>query len=382
MESNANRQLETLLQKRKDKLLFRSLKDSSGLIDFCSNDYLGFSTLGILKNALGKQEDINSESKFYGATGSRLISGNSREHEALEVYLAEFYQREAALLFNSGYDANLGLYSALPQKNDLVLFDELCHASIRDGLKMCRGKSLSFPHNDLEALETHLQYNSDKYAQIYVATESVFSMDGDFAPLKELVKLKEKYAFELLLDEAHATGIFGKNGEGRAVELNLHNEIFASVHTFGKALGAHGAVVLGGQILKQFLINFSRPFIFTTALPLSSVKAIKTAHDILSNEDCKLNEISTLRNLLKVEIEAIPNAELILSESQIQSLLIPGNERAKAVASALEETGIYAKAILYPTVPKGKERIRICLHEFNTIAEINLLCKTLKEALK
>lgn len=381
MESNAKHQLEKLLQKRKDSLLYRSLKDSSGLIDLCSNDYLGFSSKGILKQALQENSDSGIAKQQYGATGSRLISGNTPEHESLEQYLSEFYQREAALLFNSGYDANLGLYSSLPQKNDLVLFDELCHASIRDGLKMSRGESYSFPHNDLEALEKMLQNALGKYEQVYVATETVFSMDGDFAPLQELVALKNKYGFEIILDEAHATGIFGNKGQGRAVELNLYSEIFASVHTFGKALGAHGAVVLGSQILKDFLINFSRPFIFTTALPLDSIIAIKTAHDILSNKDYNNNKISRLIDLFKVKIKELDQITLIPSESQIQSVLIPGNERAKSLALTLERAGIYAKAILYPTVPKGKERIRICLHEFNTEAEIDLLVNTLKASL-
>lgn len=374
--NTGHQQLEDLLNKRKEQHLFRSLKDNTKLIDFCSNDYLGFSTLGILNKAIADSEQDTTQ--FHGATGSRLISGNRPEHETLEDYLANFYKREAALLFNSGFDANLGLYSSVPQQKDLVLFDELCHASIRDGLKLARAKSISFPHNNLEALEEILKDVEGKYHQVYIATESVFSMDGDFAPLKELVALREKYPFEILLDEAHATGLYGEKGEGRAVALNLNEEIFASVHTFGKALGAHGAVVLGSSLLKIFLINFARSFVFTTALPISSVFAIKIAHDILSNKSFSDYKIRYLSGLLKQKVKDGSGIELIPSESQIQSVLIPGNEQAIAAAKALESAGIYAKAILYPTVPKGKERIRICLHEFNTEAEINLLCDTLK----
>lgn len=379
MKSNATKQLEALLEARKKNDLFRSLKNNSHLIDFCSNDYLGFSTLGILQKEIYHfRQQSSFANEFYGATGSRLISGNSIHHELLEFELANLYKREAALLFNSGYDANLGLFSSIAQKNDLVLFDELCHASIHDGLKMCRSKSIAFKHNDLDDLEKHLKESVKKYMQIYVATESIFSMDGDFAPLKALVKLRRKYGFEILVDEAHATGVFGPKGAGRVVELNLDKDIFASVHTFGKALGAHGAVVLGSSVLKDFLINFARSFIFTTALPLESILAIKCAHDILTRIGYNTHEISGLVKLFKTKITKGSSLKLIPSNSQIQSVLIPGNKEAKAAATCLEENGIYAKAILYPTVPKGKERIRICLHTFNSESEIDLLCRTLK----
>lgn len=378
MSSQAKRQLQSLLEQRKQDLLYRSLKELDGLIDFASNDYLGFSTEGILSKAIAASR--NSDILQYGATGSRLISGNTRWHSYLEDFLADYYQRPAALLFNSGYDANLGLYSALPQKKDLVLFDELCHASIRDGLKMSRGKSETFQHNDLEDLEALLQKSTHSFDQIYVATESIFSMDGDEAPLEALIELKNKYPFEILLDEAHATGMYGEKGTGRVEALNVQDEIFASVHTFGKALGAHGAMVVGEEVVKDFLINFSRPFIFSTALPFESLLAIKTAHDILSNEKHKLKIIKSLVELLHKSLEGYSGFELMDSKSHIQGLIIPGNNKAKSVSENLEAEGIYAKAILYPTVPRAKERIRICLHAFNTEEEVNLLCETIQKS--
>ena len=369
--------LEQLLENRRESLLFRDLPEKSHLIDFCSNDYLGFARSSELKKQIIEELKNFPEDRL-GSTGSRLISGNSQYYEELESYIAQYHQAEAGLIFNSGYDANLGFYSSVPQFDDLVLFDESVHASIRDGLKLTRAQTASFRHNDLDDLKSKL---NGSHNNIYIAVESVYSMDGDFAPLDEISELCKIYGANLVVDEAHATGLFGPKGEGRIVELGLQDDCFARVHTFGKALGCHGAVVLGSETLKQFLINFSRPFIFSTALPFYSQIAIKSAYDILSKGSDSLFKISELIKLFKEKIKARNEAWLIESSSPIQSLVIPGNDKAKQLSSCLEKAGFYAKAILYPTVPREKERIRFCFHSFNTKEEVMRLTEVINNYL-
>ncbi|MDZ4846543.1 MAG: 8-amino-7-oxononanoate synthase [Chitinophagales bacterium] len=365
--------LSQFLSKRQADLSIRSLPDKSHLIDFCSNDYLGFSRSALLRDKI-KKELERSGSYPEGSTGSRLITGNHPLFEELETFIAGYHHAEAGLIFNSGYDANVGFFSSVPQKNDLVLYDELVHASIRDGLKLTRGKTVEFQHNNIADLKFRL---IGEFENIYIAVESIYSMDGDFAPLKELVEICEKTGANLVVDEAHATGLFGPKGEGRVVELGLEKAVFARIHTFSKALGCHGAIVLGSEVLKQFLLNFSRPFIFSTALPFHSIIAIRCAYDILSKRQHRILKIRTLHELLQQLIKEIKDTELIVSESPIQSLLIPGNDRALSVSQELEKAGFYAKAILYPTVPRGRERIRLVVHSFNTEEEIQNLSSAL-----
>ncbi len=369
--------LQEFLSKRQSDLSVRSLPDKSHLIDFCSNDYLGFSRSALLRDKI-KKELEKSGSYPEGSTGSRLITGNHPLFEELEAFIAHYHHAEAGLIFNSGYDANLGFFSAVPQKNDLALYDELVHASIRDGLKLTRGTAVEFLHNDLEDLKEKL---SEDFDNIYIAVESVYSMDGDFAPLKELAELCKKTGANLVVDEAHATGLFGPKGEGRVVELGLEKEVFARIHTFSKALGCHGAIVLGSEVLKQFLLNFSRPFIFSTALPFHSLIAIKCAYDILSKQQHRVLKIRSLSNLLQQSIKEIKGDKPIASKSPIQSLLIPGNDKALFVSQQLEKDGFYAKAILYPTVPRGRERIRLVVHSFNTEDEVLKLISALNNIL-
>ena len=268
-------------------------------------------------------------------------------------------------------------WSSVPQYNDLILFDELMHASIRDGLKLTRGKAVSFRHNDLEDLKEKL---SGGFENKYVAVESVYSMDGDFGLLKELAEICEAMNANLVVDEAHATGLFGPKGEGRVVELGLEGKCFARVHTFGKALGSQGAIVLGSETLKEFLINFSRPFIFSTALPFYALVSIKVAYDILSNDSHSKLIIRDLFELFEQELKVNGRAKLLPSESPIQSIIIPGNEQAKQISEQLERAGFYAKAILYPTVPRGKERIRFCFHSFNTKEQVEELVQVLNKS--
>lgn len=374
----ADRALNDILRSRKEDLSIRSLEDHRGYIDLASNDYLGLSRSAWLRQqvefAMKEQYPYVAE----GATGSRLISGQHELFQRLEDRIAAYHFAEAALLFNSGYDANLGFFASVPQPGDLVIADELIHASVRDGLKMTRGNCDYFLHNDLADLEHRLAV---KAKNKFVVVESLYSMDGDLAPLKELMDLCEKYGAELVVDEAHATGIFGMKGEGRVVELNLQDRVYARIITYGKALGSHGASVVGSTVLKEFLVNYARSFIFTTALPFSSVLRLEKVYDILAKQCYNVNKLSVLCGNSKVLLEGLPSGAVLTGDHHIKSLLVPGNDRAKAVSKALEKEGIYAKAILYPTVPKGKERIRLCLHSFNTEQEIELCANTIKGAL-
>lgn len=374
---SVDEKLKAILNSRADDLTLRRLEQNGHLIDFASNDYLGLARSVELRQ---KTDEVYKKHMHFphGATGSRLISGNHKLYEDLECFIADYHQAEAGLIFNSGYDANVGFFSAVPQPGDIVYADELVHASIRDGLKMTRAARSYFLHNDLTDLETKMQkHDGNKF----IAVESIYSMDGDFAPLLELVELAEKYGANLVVDEAHATGVFGPKGEGRVVELGLQNRVYARVHTFGKALGGHGAIVLGSGVLREFLINFARSFIYTTALPLYSLLWVQNAYDILSKRCYKELEMRFLITLLQENLKGLLGAVMSSNEGPIQSLLIPGNGQAKQVSAALAAAGFYAKAILYPTVPRGKERLRICIHQFNTQEEVLGLCNTIKASL-
>jgi 8-amino-7-oxononanoate synthase len=295
--------------------------------------------------------------------------------EEAEETIARFHDAASALIFNSGYDANLGLLSCVPQRNDTVFFDSLSHASIRDGIRLSFATSHSFQHNDLIDLEKKLQVaHKEKTANCFVVTESVFSMDGDLAPIREMNLMCRKYDANLIIDEAHATGVIGSKGEGLVQEYQLQNEIFARVHTFGKALGAHGAVVLGRKSLKDYLINFCRPLVYTTALPESSVHHLLTSYSIFPqlNEERK-----ELQNLIQLFQSLSFKYETLKSSTAVQGMIIPGNQETRSVATKLQQKNFDVRPILYPTVPKGKERLRIVLHSFNTFEQILELAKYL-----
>lgn len=260
-----------LLKKLEQRKIGNSLrklpKKNNALIDFSSNDYLGFARNRKVSE-VGARILQNDNSAENGATGSRLITGNHLLYEGTEKMLADFHQSNSALIFNSGYDANLGFFASVPQRGDLVFYDELIHASIRDGISLGNAKAQKFPHNNFKNLEEKIQKEKGKLlpdAEIFVVTESVFSMDGDSPDLKVLSKLCKKLKCRLIVDEAHAVGVFGANGVGLVQVLGLQNEVFARIVTFGKAMGCHGAAVLGDAKLREYLINFARSFIYTTA---------------------------------------------------------------------------------------------------------------------
>ncbi len=355
------------LNERKDNHSFRQLRLPEGKIDFCSNDYLG-----IVKNASLHPEYSGPDSRLSsGSTGSRLLSGNYELIEKTEKQIATFHQSETALIFNSGYDANIGLLSSVPQKGDTIFYDQLCHASIRDGIRLSFANSFSFAHNNLADLQKKLEHAT---GTIFIVTESVFSMDGDLCPLTELVSIAQKNNAHLVIDEAHATGIIGEKGEGLVQHLQMQHAVFARMHTFGKACGCHGAVVLGSQSLRDYLINFARSFVFSTSLPEHSVALIKKSYEVFP---AMMEERKHLQELITQFQSASTRFEKLVSVTPIQIVIIPGNEEVKKVADQLQENNLDVRAILYPTVPKGKERLRIVLHAFNTVAEVDQLISLL-----
>ena len=372
------------LENRKLSNSFRSLKPQTDLIDFSSNDYLGFSRSGnIYKASHNLLSDLDLQRN--GATGSRLLSGNHKVYDLTEEMLADFHNLERALLFNSGYDANIGFFSAVPQRGDIIFYDELSHASIRDGINMSNARAYKFKHNNLADLRDLLLRNSEnkEQADLYIVTESVFSMDGDIPDLENLASLSEEFGCFLIVDEAHATGVFGKNGEGLVHELNLQNQVFAQINTFGKAMGCHGAVILGSTELRDYLINFSRSFIYTTALSPHSVATINSAYQYLSKSNLEMEQLK--RNIMHFK-DGIRKQNLqsyfVESQSAIQSCIIPGNDLVKKVSDLLKLKGFEVKPILSPTVPVGKERLRFCVHSYNSAEEITAVLNLLGNFVK
>lgn len=358
--------LKRKLEQRRQNSAFRELKLNEAAVDFCSNDYLG-----IVTNKRIRVTNEEHDDKLYGSTGSRLISGNYPLIEETEKEIAAFHNADAGLIYNSGYDANLGLIGTIPQRNDTILYDQLSHASIRDGIRLNHAFSFSFEHNNLNDLERKLQ---DATGNIFVVTESVFSMDGDLSPLSQIAELCETYNARLIVDEAHATGVIGKEGAGLVHSSGVEKKCFARLHTFGKALGCHGAIVLGSETLKNYLVNFSRPFIYTTGMPASAVLAIRYSYSLFPKMQA---ERLRLHNLVKIFRERCASLRLCKSVTPIQGVIIPGNEQVKEVGKKMQESGFDIKPILYPTVPKGKERLRIVLHSFNSDKEVEQMADML-----
>ncbi|WP_298547455.1 pyridoxal phosphate-dependent aminotransferase family protein [uncultured Aquimarina sp.] len=366
------KKLQKKLKNREENKALRKLPEQNELIDFATNDYIGFSGSKLIfdnaHNALEKKGICQN-----GATGSRLLSGNHELYSITEEILANFHNSESALIFNSGYDANVGFFSSVPQRGDIILYDELIHASIRDGITMSNAKSYKFKHNDLVDVSRHIERsrNVDGFDnEVYIVTESVFSMDGDIPDLKAFARLCQENKCHFIVDEAHATGVFGNSGVGLIQELELEDTVFARIHTFGKALGCHGSVILGTSELKSYLVNFARSFIYTTGLPPHSLSVIQAAYAELKIT----SEIEKLRSNIYFFNQKVAAVNLksffIESNSSIHCCVISGNENVKAVALHLQKNGFNVKPILSPTVSEGKERLRFCLHSYNTKEEI------------
>lgn len=354
------------ISRRRQDNNFRQLTIANGL-DFTSNDYLGFARSTELSDKIKRR--LESLPVSNGSTGSRLLSGNSKYGEEVEQRLCKVFNSESFTIFNSGYTANLAVLSSIPGKGDTILYDEAVHASIKDGMRLSFAGRFAFRHNDLEDLVAKLDRTK---GHVYVVVESVYSMDGDVAPLKDLDKLSRQFNFTLIVDEAHATGIFGDKGSGLASALDVAHSTAIRIFTFGKAMGCHGAGVAGPVELKDFLVNFARPFIYTTALPQHSLAAI----------DCAFESVTErLQYALQQKI-SIYHASMGLHgifATPIQTMILPGNDYVRTVADQLRSSGFDVRPILSPTVVRGTERIRICLHTFNSDEEIVALCRELNK---
>jgi 8-amino-7-oxononanoate synthase len=369
-----NKFISESLELRSNNNSLRTLKPTNELVDFCSNDYLGFA------HSIEFKLLFEAEMKRYpnypiGSGGSRLLAGNDSFSEELEKEIAEFHQAESSLLFNSGYDANVGLFSSIPQRGDTIISDEYIHASIIDGIRLSHASRFVFRHNDMQSLEQKLKLAKGR---IFIVVESIYSMDGDEAPLSEIATIAKKFDAALIVDEAHATGIFGKTGRGMVHELGLCDDVFARIITFGKGLGTHGAAVLGSDKLRNYLINFSRSFIYTTASSFLSHLAVKVSYEFLKKQDHQTmihDRISYFKQHIKPEINLLP------SRSAIQIILAPGNTHARDAARQIQQEGFDIRPILSPSVAVGTERLRICLHNHNSIKEIDKLCTILNQIL-
>ena len=387
---NLPKKLTNKLKLREETNSLRSLKLPSNLVDFSSNDYLGFAKSQVIFDKT-HQFLVDNNLKQNGATGSRLLSGNHSLYQTVEKQISEFHQSETALIFNSGYDANIGFFSSVPQRGDVILYDEFIHASIRDGVQLSNAKSYKFKHNDLEDLKYHIERSRDissKEHEIYIVTESVFSMNGDSPDLEKLSEISKRNKAFLVVDEAHAIGVF--NG-GLIQELNLQNDVFARIVTFGKALGCHGAAILGSNKLHQYLINFARSFIYTTGLSPHALATIKCIYDELVSSIGVENSKKLQENIYhftseinRLNIPVFPFWEMserqwgfIESKSAIHCCVISGNEKVKSIAQKLQEKGFDVKPILSPTVSVHEERLRFCLHAYNSTKEITKVLENL-----
>jgi 8-amino-7-oxononanoate synthase len=363
-------------------------------INFSSNDYLGLANDPRLREAATAAIDEFG----FGTGGSRLISGTQSPHLSLERGLAKWKGTEAALCFSSGYAAALGTIPALVTKNDVVVLDKLCHASLIDGAKLSGAVLRVFPHNHLGKLESHLEWSRREHSgkRVLIVTESVFSMDGDRAPLRELVQLKKRFGALLMLDEAHAVGVIGSNGRGLAAAENLNDDVDVQMGTLSKALGASGGYICGSRDLIEWLINRARSFIYSTAPPPAIAAAALAAVDFLSSSQGEERRFSLWKKI-RLMRELLPRLEVgrsalsagrLNDSNQCSTLndigsaifpLIVGNEKAALdLAAGLQSEGFLVPAIRYPTVAKGAARLRITVTAAHKASQIRALCETIE----
>ncbi|KAL7944032.1 PLP-dependent transferase [Trichoderma barbatum] len=388
---------------------------SPSSVDFSSNSYLSLSSNPAVKAAyvsfiLPHLQSASPEAGFgLGSGGSRLLDGNSAFTEDLEKRIAEFHGADAGLLFNSGFEANTGLFACVPQKGDVIVYDELIHASVHDGMRLSRAQRIPFAHNKVHDTETsekskHASLDSllnslTEDAQvasgkknIFIAVEGVYSMDGDLAPLKEIVECVEKRLPQgngyVIVDEAHSTGIYGRQGRGLVCELGLEDRIWARVHTFGKAMGCSGAIVLGSSTTRSYLINYARSFIYTTAMAFPALASIRTTYDFLAqgHADSLVQNLQSLIRHMHTLLTRIiqrqgPSPELFrINPEAPQSPILPLlTSRARSLAQYCQERGFTVRPIVAPTVPAGQDRVRVCLHAGNTVEEVEGLCRAVEE---
>ncbi len=383
-----NTRLAKALERRRKSGLLRAPRGRDPKsVDFSSNDYLGVSTTGQLS-------DVRSEAN--GATGSRLLTGHTASAVTVEAAACSAHDSAAALLFNSGYDANLSLFSCVPGHTDALVYDSLIHASVHDGMRASRAAArFPFLHNDLASLRHTLNRALEQVdGAVIVAVEAVYSMDGDVAPLAAIfatidsVREQHQRDVQLIVDEAHSGGIYGANGSGLVSSLGFtkHPALLAWLITYGKAYGAHGAVVLCSDLLRSYLLNYARPLIYSTALPPNAHAVILASYSYMRSKSAVVarTRLWLLRDKFRTLAKTTLPPDALMSEgrdSAIQGVLVAGNQRCVAVSNFVRDAGYDVYPIRAPTVPKGKERLRVVIHAHNTIDEVEGLVTALKDAL-
>ncbi|KAK5721541.1 hypothetical protein LTR15_006130 [Elasticomyces elasticus] len=397
-QSNLETTISHRLDRRRSSSTIRRLTTTpSNAVDFSSNDFLSLASNDELRQSF--LEELARGPSNTGSGGSRLLDGNSTYAEALEHQVAAFHNARTGLLCNSGFDANSG---------DVIVYDEAIHASVHDGMKLSRaGKCVSFAHNDVEALRTVL-YDcvaadpavKDGRRNVFVAVETVYSMDGDIAPLQAIVNLLNDESVlpasnsYFIVDEAHSNGIYGAQGRGLVSELGLEEEVAVRLHTFGKALAANGAIILCSPLIREYLVNYARPLIYTTFMSFPALAAIKASYGFLETGRAE----SLARNLMDVLIPGL-HARLLALEETLSSadgslamalLRVPSEcpksaifsvltSEPKTLAAYCQSKGFVVRGIVPPTVPAGTERIRICLHGGNTVQQLDGLVECIRQ---
>ena len=365
------------LDELREQSQLRSLEILEG-INLSSNDYLGLARDSRLKQAV--MEAVERAERV-GSTGSRLLSGNAREWEELESEFADFAGTDAALYFGSGYAANVGLLGAILKPHDVVFSDELNHASIIDGIRLSAARRVIYSHADLQHLERALRDHQSSSGAKLIVTESVFSMEGDVAPLDGLLRLAKDYGAELVVDEAHATGVLGPQGRGVAAELGRQLEALAVVHTCGKALASAGAFVCCGKTLKTFLVNRARTFIFSTAIPPYLAGQIHAALGLAIKADDRRAHLREIASVLREKLSAA-GLSCGASSTQIVPVILGANEAALHVAAELRANDFAVKAIRPPTVPVGTARVRLSLTNEISLEDVRRLAASVAAACK
>lgn len=356
------RDLKNFEKKDEKYIYFRGKK----LLNLSSNNYLNFAD-----NKKITQEflDFAGNKYSFGSASARLLTGTLPVYKELEELLSNLYNKDATLLYNSGYHANVGISSAINQKGDVIFSDKLNHASIIDGMRLSDGKFFRFPHNNMEALEKLLERERKNYKNAFIITESVFSMDGDIEDLKRIIKLKKKYNCIMIIDEAHAFGVFGENGLGVAEELGIIDDVDLIVGTFGKSVGSMGAFVTGSKTMINFLINKSRSFIFSTALPPINIAFTKW---IIENKFPKTK--AKRKNMLSI-------AKKMGSDSHIIPVVIGENKDTVDLCEVLFHNGYFTLPIRPPTVPVGTSRLRLSLTADIQEKDLTVLKEKINEVL-
>ena len=362
----------------KDDDRLRSLKPRAG-VDFSSNDYLGLANNSRMRKAIATAVEAGTP---IGAGGSRLLRGNCGEHESLEAEAARFFGAEAAIFFATGYIANFAVLTTLPQRGDLLVLDQLVHASLHEGARAGRAEFRFAAHNDADAVEDVIRgwRSEGGTGRIWIVAESLYSMDGDFAPLDALATIADRHDAFLMIDEAHATGVFGPNGRGLTAPYEGRENLIA-IHTCGKALGAAGALVTTTRLLRDFIVNRCRPFIFSTApSPLMAV-AVQEALAILRDEPEHQERLTELIGFARREIGTRQGQQQgwQFCGSQIIPYIVGDNARAMALASALQARGFDIRGIRPPTVPQGTARLRISLTNNVNESDVRAMLTALAE---